>query len=164
MPTDTRPANTRLFDDIVDQTGRSPSAVRKGAKELNINVRDLDIDSVQSLIDHFKPACKGCGLHFGLHPDTTLCPSGYTTTKGTIMSESTETTTPARKRQGSTTRSAERAAKPATSGLTAAQVARDNSLDARKFRAFLRGAGIDRTFANKTAVNKAIKAFAKSQS
>jgi hypothetical protein len=52
---------------------------------------------------------------------------------------------------------------PKASGLSAAQVAKDNELDARKFRAFLRSAGIDRTFANKTAANKAVRAFRKAQ-
>lgn len=44
-------------------------------------------------------------------------------------------------------------------GLTAASVARDNSLDARKFRSFLRAQGIDRTFSTKAAATKAVRAF-----
>ncbi len=52
-------------------------------------------------------------------------------------------------------------AKPAATGLTAATVARDNDLDPRKFRSFLRGQDIARTFETKAAATKAVKAFRK---
>lgn len=52
-------------------------------------------------------------------------------------------------------------ARGATGVLTAAEIARDHNLDARKFRAFLRARGIDRTFPNKSAANKAVRDFSK---
>lgn len=62
---------------------------------------------------------------------------------------------------GSTTRSKARAAQAPAEGITAATVARDNELDARKFRAFLRAEGIDRTFATRKAATAAVRAFRK---
>jgi hypothetical protein len=54
-------------------------------------------------------------------------------------------------------------AKRAATGLSAAQVARDNELDARKFRAFLRANDMPRHFDNKTKANAAVKKFRKAQ-
>ncbi len=45
--------------------------------------------------------------------------------------------------------------------MTAAQVARDNGLDGRRFRSFLRAMDMDRRFATKAQAAKAVKAFQK---
>lgn len=51
------------------------------------------------------------------------------------------------------------ARKATTDGLSAADVARANDLDARKFRAYLRSQNIARTFTSKASADKAVKAF-----
>lgn len=61
--------------------------------------------------------------------------------------------------KGKTTRKAP----AATDGFTAAQVAKDAGIDARKFRGFLRTKGIARQFPNKAAAAKAVKAFKAAQ-
>jgi hypothetical protein len=43
--------------------------------------------------------------------------------------------------------------------VSAAQVARDNGLDGRRFRAYLRAMDMPRKFATKAEVTKAVKAF-----
>lgn len=82
------------------------------------------------------------------------------TQENDMIDTATKTTQSARKRQGSTTRTQDRAAAKPT-GLTAATVARDADIDPRKFRAFLRAEGIDRTFATKAKAAAAVKRFVK---
>jgi hypothetical protein len=165
--TTARSHNGQLFDSAVDRTARSASDIRTICRELKINVKDLGPADIDRIVAYVGEACTSCGnnrrIHNLPHAPSALCPTGYTS-KESHMSDQTVATPadqPARKRTGSTTRSTDRAAKAST-GLTAAEVARDNSLDARKFRAFLRSTDTPRTFARKADATKAVKQYQKS--
>jgi hypothetical protein len=132
----------------------SSSQVRSAAKELQVDYKNIDQTTADKLSEYFQN-----------HPTAEF------TAQETDMTDVTAITLEGARKQNLKPMSAghvkvnqtSNVAKRAATGLSAAQVARDNELDARKFRAFLRANDMPRHFDNKTKANAAVKKFRKAQ-
>jgi hypothetical protein len=139
-------AHLNHFEALMARHAASSSQVRSAAKELQVDYKNIDQTAADKLSEYFQN-----------HP------TAESIAQETDMpaTETVAVKPAARKRTEKSQTS--NVAKRAATGLSAAQVARDNELDARKFRAFLRANDMPRHFDNKTKANAAVKKFRKAQ-
>jgi hypothetical protein len=169
MPT-ARPAARRLADSL--PAGILNTAWKACDPAAKANARDSIKGATPAAREAICPAgysgkCRQTFIAHGLLADEQSAAdklSTALTTKETTMPTTTEAK-PARRSRASqprpSTKQTARRSSDSTEGISAAQVARDNELDARKFRAFLRSNDMPRQFARKADATKAVKAFRK---
>jgi hypothetical protein len=145
-------AHLNHFEALMARHAASSSQVRSAAKELQVDYKNIDQTAADKLSEYFQN-----------HPTAEFTAQNEETNMGINLTTGTITidNKPPRKRTEKSQTS--NVAKRAATGLSAAQVARDNELDARKFRAFLRANDMPRHFDNKTKANAAVKKFRKAQ-